>query len=160
MTEINLTPLSASDYRKHAGLFQVRRLQLIGTYSGLCAHKMKIKRLLPALNNTIAFMHANSAGSTLMVRNRRNVSFSTRMSAATWLALPLGMAATWSEGLNSGLFSSGKHHWTAFNRNSSDQHSSKSITYKQTRPRLYSNNTKSERKASPRNYILFSEGEL
>lgn len=84
--------------------------------------------LLPALNRTMAFMHANSAGSTLIVRNRRNVSLSTRMSAATWLALPLGMAATWSDGLNNGLFSSGRHHWTAFNRNSSDQHSSSSIT--------------------------------
>lgn len=75
-------------------------------------------------------MQANSAGSTTISRKRCRISFSIFMSAATWLALPFGMAAKWSDALNSGFVSRGMHHWIAFSRNNSDQHSSRSITWK------------------------------
>lgn len=83
----------------------------------------------PALKRTIAFKQANSAGSTPTALNLCNVSERVRTSDATWHPLPFGwVTARWSATENNGLPSSGRHHWTAFSRNSSLQLSSNSIT--------------------------------
>lgn len=86
-------------------------------------------------NKTIAFKHANSAGSTRIDLNRHNVSCSTRISNAnscllTLFVLPLILLQC-SVTENNGQFdvSNGIHHWIAFNKNNSAHDSSNRITY-------------------------------
>lgn len=76
----------------------------------------------------MALRQANSAGSTATALKRSSVSCSSRTSAATWLALPLGTEAACSCAWKSGLASRGMHHCTAFSRNSSAHDSSSRIT--------------------------------
>lgn len=85
-------------------------------------------------NRTIAFKHANSAGSTRIDLNRQSVSCNTRISNASsclliLFVLPL-MLLQCSATENSGQFdgSNGIHHWIAFNRNSSAHDSSNKMT--------------------------------
>lgn len=91
------------------------------------------EKFLPALKRTMAFRQANSAGSTPTDRYLSRTSLRTRTSAAIWLALPLGLMLRCSVTLNRGLVSNGRHHCTAFRRNSSDQHSSRRITWTEER---------------------------
>lgn len=98
----------------------------------------------PGRNSTMAFIQANSAGSTMTALYLCKVSCKCLTSAATWLGLPVvvcmwipewgwgcgdNVKAVNSAELNRGDDSSGRHHCTAFRRKSSDQASSSSITY-------------------------------
>ena len=89
------------------------------------------KYISPERKRTIAFRQANSAGSTPTALNRSSVSFRIRMSVATWLSLPFGTPAAWSDTEKRGLDSRGMHHWTAFSRKSSAHASSRRITWKE-----------------------------
>lgn len=97
----------------------------------------------PGRKRTMAFMQANSAGSTMTALYLCRVSCKCLTSAATWLGLPVVVCrcnpecgcecgervrAVSSAALKRGDDSSGRHHWTALRRNSSDQTSSSNIT--------------------------------
>lgn len=92
----------------------------------------------------MAFIQANSAGSTITALYLCKVSWRCLTSAATWLGFPVVFCRCrpecgcwWGERVNAvnsgalkrGEDSRGRHHWTAFRRKSSDQASSSKITW-------------------------------
>lgn len=91
-------------------------------------------------NSTIAFKHANSAGSTKIDLNRQSVSCNTRISNASscllmLFVLPLILLQC-SATENNGQFdgSNGIHHWIAFKRNNSAHDSSNKMTWNEIFP--------------------------
>lgn len=87
------------------------------------------RKVIPGLKRAIAFKQANSAGSTWVCLNLRNISWSRRLSGYSLPVLMLdicGCAASCV--IRSGEVSIGIDHWMAHSRNSSLQASSNSIT--------------------------------
>lgn len=95
-------------------------------------HHVTFLNYKPGLKRAIAFKQANSAGSTWVCLNRRNISWSIRLSGYSLPVFMFGICGCAASCvIRSGDVSIGIDHWMAQSRNSSLHASSNRMTYTQ-----------------------------